>query len=428
MKHFEEFIFKSYSFDHDNKQLTLTYSLDDSIEFNEKYRFDFDFVEFDKDTLDRALQLLFLVAGVSYFKTYLPPKITVNNVNVDDELADFLAKTYQKGLGEFFFTNNLDPNTTVEFPVTSEFSNTKISSARKNDGLLIAIGGGKDSLVSTEILRSEPKVATWSLNHREQLEPLITKIGLPHMWVDREIDPKLLSLNREDGVMNGHIPISAIIAAVGVVVAILSGYRDIVVSNENSANEATMTYRGIDINHQYSKTSEFELSFQEYLTHVVGDSIRYYSFLRPLSELHIAKLFSKLAFDKYKSVFSSCNKAFVHDQNHMSWCGECPKCAFTFLILTPFIDKSGLEKIWNRNLLIDESLEITYKKLLGIEGDKPFDCVGEIKESRSAMQLAKQTYPELEKYEFQLPKDYNFMSLAKHNMPEELFAKLKNSL
>src|SRR5690606_11803653 len=114
-------------------------------------------------------------------------------------------------------------------------------------------------------------------------------------------------------------------------------------------------------------------------------------FLRPLSELRIAELFAKVGFEKYKSLFSSCNRAFVLESKSMSWCGECSKCAFTFLILSPFIDQPELEKLWGgNNLLLDPSLEATYRQLLGIEGDKPLDCVGEIKESRAAMRLAQE--------------------------------------
>jgi hypothetical protein len=246
--------------------------------------------------------------------------------------------------------------------------------------------------------------------------------------VEREWDRALLEHNKQ-GAYNGHVPFSAILACLGTVVAILSGYRDFVVSNENSSNEPTLSYQGVPINHQYSKSIEFEQDYQEHLARCFGEGLRYYSFLRPLSELRIAELFAKVGFDKYKDVFSSCNRAFTHDSHRMFWCGECPKCAFVFLALTPFVERSNLENLFHgKNLLLDPALEPMYRRLLGIEGDKPLDCVGEIKETRSAMRLAQAIYPELAKYQFDIPETYNYKTLAPHSMPGEIYKVLLEAL
>jgi len=419
MSKYQQFIFSDYRLDDQKKQLTLSYKLDDQLSFDELYRFDFPWSnDLDHSVLDRALQFLFFMAGVSYYKTYLPPQIVIQRGQLDKIGADFFSKTYRKGLGEFFYINNLDPNTPINFPTTA--SKLKPISPPDDKGLLIGVGGGKDSLVSVELLRSQPRVATWSVGHRSQLDPLISKIGLPHFWVERTWDRQLLELNGKDA-YNGHIPISAIFACVGVIVAILAGYRDVVVSNESSASEPNLVYKNVPINHQYSKSLEFERDFQNFLKNNFEDSIRYYSFLRPLTELRISELFAKVGFDKYKDVFTSCNRAFVHTSDSIFWCGECPKCAFTFLALTPFITREKLEAFWNgKNLLFDSLLEPTYRQLLGIEGDKPLECVGEVKESRAAMRLAQEIYPELKKYQFDLLTDYNFRALSPHTMPEEI--------
>ncbi len=420
MNTYKQFIFKNYVFDEASKQLSLTYSFDNTVTFTETYHFDFDFTNYDSAQLDRALQNLFFMAGVSYYKAYLPRDIRVEAGSLDQVAATFFSKTYQRGLGEFFYTNKLDPTTAVEIPGKSPGNPRE--SAGVTTGLLVGIGGGKDSLVTVELLRGQPRVATWSLGHRSQLTPLVQTIGLPHFWVAREWDASLLQHNAE-GALNGHIPISAIFACVGTVVAILAGYSNCVVSNENSANEPTLQYEGVAINHQYSKSLEFEKDYQSLLQHCFGSSLHYYSFLRPLSEVRIAELFTGIGFEKYKDVFSSCNRAFVHTSHHLFWCGECPKCAFVFLALTPFVDHQKLEALWNgKNLLLDPFLEQTYKQLLGIEGDKPLDCVGEIKESRTAMRLAQKVYPELSKYQFEIPDSYDYKQLAEHSMPEALYA------
>ena len=415
---YKEFIFESYFFDDKTKILTLNYSLDGSIKFREKYTFDFEFSEFDQEVLDRAIQDLFFIAGISYYKTYIPPKITVRTGRLDEYQARFFSNTYQKGLGEFWYINGLDPTTSVDFPV-----NSKSQKVLKNtgNGLLVGIGGGKDSLVTVELLQKQAEVKTWSLNHRSQLEPLVETIGTQHYYVDREWDAQLASI-AEKGGLNGHIPVSAIFATVGTIVAILTGNRDSITSNEQSANEATLSYKNVDINHQYSKSQQFERDYQRLLAHNFGDSLRYYSFLRPMSELLIAELFSKIGWHKYKDVFSSCNRAYIQSSDRMSWCGGCPKCAFVFLILSPFIERTELEDLWKgKNLLLNPGQEKTYKQLLGIDDDKPLECVGEVQESRQAMKLAQAIYPELKKFVCELPGDYDFRALSTHEMPEEIY-------
>jgi len=424
---YEQFIFESYEFDQISKVLNLRYAFDDALHFTETFHFDFAFADYDSVALDLAFQSLFFLAGISYFKMYVPSEIIIRTGAIDPDMAAFLSSTYEKGLGEFFYINNLNPRTAVNFPQNI----VAVRAVRTNStGILIGIGGGKDSLVSVELLRkSNLDIATWSLNHRPQLTPLIERIGLPHYWVEREIDPQIQELN-EAGALNGHIPISAIFAAVGTVVGILSGRRDHVVSNEQSANEPTLEYDGVAINHQYSKSQEFEQSYQALLHGRFDDTQRYYSSLRPLSELRIAEIFSSIGFEKYHDVFSSCNRAFTHDSDHMFWDGKCAKCAFVFLALTPFIERSTLETLFGgKNLLLDSSLQLTYRQLLGIEGNKPLDCVGEVKESRAAMELAFRQYPDLRAaYEFELPDGYNWRSLATHAIPADVYDTLQSSL
>lgn len=415
---YQQFIFKRYEFDQRTKTLSLSYSLDNILNFTETYRFDFEFARYDPAAFERAIHLLFLMVGVSYYKTYLPPSIALEKGKLTPEDAAFFAKTYQRGLGEFFYVNKLDPKGPIPFPPNTQVEKPLVMTG--SNGLLIGIGGGKDSLVTAELLRNRPKVATWSVGHRSQLTPQVKQIGLPHFWVERTWDRQLLELNRQDA-YNGHVPISAILACVGTVVAVLSGYRDVVVSNESSASEPNLTYQDVPINHQYSKSLEFERDFQALLGRHFGIGVRYYSFLRPLSELRIAELFAKIGFEKYKDVFSSCNRAFTHDQNSLFWCGECPKCAFVFLILTPFVPKEKLETLFHgKNLLETPELESTYEQLLGIKGDKPLECVGEVKESRTAMQLAQTQYLELLKYHFEVPGNYDYKALGPSSMPEDM--------
>ncbi len=426
MSKYQNFIFERYEFNSATKKLRFYYSYDGILDFCETYTFDFDFVAYSDQALDRAFFSLFIMAGISYYKCYLAPNIIIESGKLSESDYDFFKTTYQKGLGEFFYVNNLDPKTKINFP-TDFVNNPPIEF--HNNGLLLGVGGGKDSLLSYEFLRASGQdLTTWSLDHREQLQPLVEAMGSNHYFVEREWDRKLLEINQQDA-YNGHVPISAIFALVSVVTAILTGKKDLIVSNEQSANEANLEYKGVSINHQYSKSSDFERHLQSYLKANYAQSINYYSFLRPLSEVYIAELFAKRYFDKYKTLFSSCNNAYNHQSHQIYWCGKCPKCAFIFLAFTPFVERFKLEELWHRNLILDENLDELYRRILGISGDKPLECIGEIKESRAAMKLAQEIYPELLKYDFDLPADYNYKNLSDtQDMPIEMFELLKSQI
>lgn len=424
MSNYQSFIFKNWEFQPEDKKITFEYSYDNVLDFKETYTFDFDYVDYSQAAIERAIDNLFFMAGVSYYKAYLAPKIEVQKGQLDQLHADFYSKTYQKGLREFFYVNSLNPRLDIKFPVNSQ--NLPVVPT-KGSGILVGLGGGKDSLVSVELLRGRYDISTWSVGHRKQLQPLSDRIGVPHYWVERVWDSKLIEINKA-GAYNGHVPISAILACAGTVATILSGKRDVVVSNEKSADEPTLEYEGLQINHQYSKSSEFEKDYQEILVNDFGNSQRYYSLLRSFSELKIAEMFAKIGFEKYKDVFSSCNRAFTKASDSMFWCGTCPKCAFVFLIFTPFIERGELEQLFGKNLLLDPSMDAMYKRLLGIEGDKPLECVGEIKESRSAMVEAQKIYPELSKYSFDIPSDYDYTVLGPNMIPEDIIFELPELL
>ena len=421
-----QFTFTNYKFDEQQNKLELHYKVDDQL-FTETYVFNCHPIAYDPLVLDRALQNLFFIAGVSYFKTKLPEQIVFEAGQLDSTSAAFFSETWQKGLGEFFYVNKLDPNTPITFPSAS--AAREQLAAAPSVGKLVALGGGKDSLVSVELLCDGGDVTTWSLGHATQLKPLVDTIGLPHVGVERTLDPKLLELNKQTGIYNGHVPISAIFACVGTVLAVLIGKRDIVMSNESSADEPTLEYNGVEINHQYSKSSAFEQAYQKQLERDFGSSLRYYSFLRPLSELAIAEVFAQVGLGKYGDVFSSCNRAFTLGSTQISWCGQCPKCAFTFLALTPFVGRQRLEDLFGgKNLLEDPALVPTYLQLLGIEVEKPLECVGEIRESRAAMHLASEHIPSLNKYAFELPANYNFRELSPSYMPPDARQLLETKL
>ncbi len=209
--------------------------------------------------------------------------------------------------------------------------------------------------------------------------------------VKRQLAPELFALNTK-GALNGHVPITAFMHCLTLVLAELYGFDAVVFSDERSANIGSVEYMGLHINHQWSKSLEFERLFQAYAKHSVGSFVEMFSLLRPWSELRITKEFCSLK--PYVGVATSCNKNWKIseklDHNTSRWCGNCPKCAFVFAMMSAYTDRKTLTKIFGKDLYADDKLIPLFKELLGMENIKPFECVGTPEETAAAMYLALQ--------------------------------------
>jgi hypothetical protein len=371
------------------------------------------------DAVQRALRLLHLIAGVSYYKAAVPPEILIESYAIDADTAALLTSIYENGLGEFAYRNGLSLRGRVRFPhipgsdldsaqglplspapprplLAQGRSGPDEPLAREPDPsphgekgseahALVAIGGGKDSLVSIEALRAMgvPQTLFW-IGASPLIATCAARTGLPGLNVGRRLAPELFAFNRE-GALNGHIPVTAINSAIGVLVALLHGFEQVVFSNERSASYGSQIPGSGEVNHQWSKGWEFERDFGAYVTRHIASNLHYYSLLRPLSELAVARQFARI--ERYDAVFSSCNRNFhIQGERPASrWCGQCPKCHFVFLALAPFMPKPRLTAIFGRNLLDEPDQAAGFDALIEYRDHKPFECVGEAAESRSAL-------------------------------------------
>lgn len=429
MKKYKQFIFEDYNFNPQTNEANFEYSLDGLVHFSEKITWNVESSKYDEEILDRALFALWIMAGISYYKTHLPNKIMIKKGALNHTQADFFNKTYLLGLAQFFYTNRLDWKGIINFEANSE--NTQEVKNLDGEGYISAIGGGKDSIVAAEILKKvgiKPK--TWAVNQAERFTKLVDAMELEIDSVTRKLDPILMQLNA-NGAYNGHIPITAINGFIGVVMAILLGKKSIVWAIESSTDENNTLWRDLPVNHQYSKTYQFEKEISKYIRTNIAKDIEYFSILRPFTELRIAEIFCKNYFEKYKALFSSCNANFsFNNQDELKWCGKCPKCAFVFIIFSPFLQKANLLELFGgKDIFADEEMKPVIEELLGISGHKPLECVGEIAETRLAVQMAKQTgqYPELEQFVFPMV-DYDYRKWAGSSIPQDLLSKLKQQI
>lgn len=336
-----------------------------------------------------ALKWLHRVAGVSYYKAGVPPRVDIDDGAPDAATAELLDTLYLHGLAEFAYRNKLDLADRLHFPRRQTLMVEAESPAPMLDlpqRTLIPIGGGKDSLVVIEAIKRSGGTGTvaW-VGHSPLIAACAERTGLPTLNIGRELSPILFDYNRM-GAWNGHIPVTAVNSAILVLAALLYGHDTIAFANERSASAATLEYAGREVNHQWSKGLAFERDFANWLhTHVAAD-LDYCSLLRPFSELAVTAAFARLGND-YGEVFSSCNRNFriLGPKPADRWCGQCPKCHFVFLALAPFMPKPKLLAIFGRNLLDDEDQAAGFDALMEYHDHKPFECVGEGSEARAAM-------------------------------------------
>ncbi|HEY1142346.1 MAG TPA: UDP-N-acetyl-alpha-D-muramoyl-L-alanyl-L-glutamate epimerase [Lysobacter sp.] len=333
---------------------------------------------------ERALRLLHLIAGVSYYKAAVPSEIRIDSYAIDADTAALLELIYVNGLGEFAYRNGLNLHGKINFPVSQQ-ANTRAPKLGLREHALVAIGGGKDSLVSIEALRTlgVEQTVTW-IGGSQLIRACAERTGLPTLNLGRALAPQLFDYNRE-GAWNGHIPVTVLNSAIMVFAAVLLGVDQVVFSNERSASYGSVIEGTGEVNHQWSKGWACEQAFGEYVQREVAADLHYYSLLRPLSELAVARQFAKT--DRYDAHFSSCNRNFhiLGERPASRWCGVCPKCHFVFLALAPFMPKPRLMGIFGRNLLDDPAQIPGFDALLEYQNHKPFECVGEGRESRAAM-------------------------------------------
>ncbi len=331
-----------------------------------------------------------LVEAISYYKATVSKNFIINCGYLDIEQQKWFQKLYYLGLGEFRYRNAIkcDIDDFITFKINAPKQIYK-KIAFNPSGNLICIGGGKDSAVSLELLKNEPNNACFGINPKEESLNCATLAGITEIYtINRIIDKNIIELNNQ-GFFNGHTPFSALVSFTSYLMAYLTNRKYIVLSNEGSSNEGNI--KGEKINHQYSKTYEYECDFNNYTDKYFDLHIIYFSFLRPLSEFQIAKLFCQ--FKKYHPVFRSCGLGSKN--KNWNWCCKCPKCLFTFIILSPFIDIEILTQIFNENMLDKKDMLATFEELIGVREIKPFDCVGTFDEVNYALKLALKKYEKL---------------------------------
>lgn len=388
---YKEFYYNSYSINEDDEAIYLEYEFEipGLTKFTPKLSIlkkEMKFKSLENNHVRNMVFNIGLIELISYWKSTCSPKIIIKCGYLNEEQINWWKKLYFYGLGELIYTNNIKTNINDLLDIKCLESNKEIISDENIEdnfeGYIVPIGGGKDSVVTLETLKIDrDKDYCLIINPKPVTLKCAEIAGLGYnniIEIKRSIDQNLIELNKK-GFINGHTPFSAMLAFVSYFVAYLLSKKYIALSNENSANESNVV--GEKINHQYSKSFEFECDFEEYAEKYLKMPIKYFSFLRPLNELQIAKIFSK--HEKYHKVFKSCNVG--SKEKEWKWCLNCAKCLFAYIILSPYLYKNKLVSIFGADMFENKDLLEKFIELTGNGENKPFDCVGTYEEVNFAI-------------------------------------------
>lgn len=380
------FTIQKPTFDANTRIATFGYTLGE-LSFTEKLTFlvDAESTSPISNVFTRVLNQTALVLGTSYYKLKAPFDIDIPNFDLTKTEQAFALDLYENGLAEFYTRNDLKRFGQLRINVQTANARHENETPTLKHRVLLPIGGGKDSLVSVQLLdKAGLNYSPFAVNPKGPILSSVNVIDKTPYYVKRELDPEMIRLGKQPGFYNGHVPSTAINSMIAALTCLLFNFDTIALSNERSASEGNVEFDGRIANHQYSKSIAFEKKIAEILTTTTHGALSYFSLLRPYSEAKIASIFAQET--KFDLAFSSCNQNFrLSGHDGPLWCGVCPKCHFTFLMLAPFANQERLNSIFGKNLLEHPDNETPYRELTGLVGHKPWECVGEILEAAACM-------------------------------------------
>lgn len=390
------FKFLDYTFDPQTFIAKFSYQGADDITFTEQITFarPNPIANYNPALLDHALFLAFMLIGTSYYKAHPTTSVELSQP-IDEFQAQFFNAVYQEGLSQFAFENQLTRSDLAHFVAAPDYQ-APTPLPYTSQGVLALQSGGKDSLLTATLLNEQNiNFTPWFVGYGNHNHPsIIDEVSDQSLQiVERQIDHA--GLQKTAG-KNGHVPITYIVMSLALVQAILNGNNTVITSVAREGDEPHGMIDDLPVNHQWSKSWSAEQLFAKYVATYISPDLHIGSPLRKYSELKVAELFAKKCWQKYGDKFSSCNRANYKQGSNsqkLTWCGDCAKCANSYLLFCPFLPAETLTATFaGQDLFTSPRLTETFKGLLGVDGVmKPFECIGTIDELRYAYHHRNQT-------------------------------------
>ena len=229
-------------------------------------------------TAQRMIRALAIVEAFSYWKALCSPVIEVALPAPDAAELDWWQAFWPGAMGEFFYRNQIDYTAPGFLVIQGPAGGTAAGGAGGPGGPgtagdahagppLVLFSGGKDSLALARIVSANAGAAPvdfFLYNPGERLRGLAGSLASGGRLVEvrRTILPELLGLNAADH-PNGHTPFSAYLAFAAMLTGYLRGSGPVMAGNSRSDDEPNVrSYLGRPVNHQWTKSYEFETAPQ----------------------------------------------------------------------------------------------------------------------------------------------------------------------
>lgn len=376
-----------------------------------------------KAVLEPTLQALLLMIGINYWCVFPTSTIRIEKFSLTREQARFWDSLYLHGLAEFFYNMQIDFRGLIAFPYDASLAAPIAARFERPARALLLNGAGKDSTLSAELLKeSGTPFDFFAFAPTPAHKRIGALVGAKTIRVNRRRDPLLGVFMSCFNVSNAYPSVSTF-TFIATLLAELLGYNSIIFSNERSADFGNLTYLGLPVNHQWCKSSEAERLINEYIQRYITPDISSSSLLRGYSELEIVRRF--VGYPQYLRHVTSCNAYFWLSRPEQLlvrtsyWCKRCPKCVFLFACFSAFLPKKEVIDIFGADLYTKRRLLPLFRRILGTEGFKPLDCVGEPEEMILAMHYAsnRKEYtgePAMQLFEKHFTPDFNFDQIARN--------------
>ncbi|MEL4894423.1 hypothetical protein [Crocosphaera sp. Alani8] len=311
---------------------------------------------------------------------------------IEKAVLDLFVDIYQGVFGQHWYENNVTDYQQPEIIGSEKLGVSQLGKILgNNDTILAGCGGGKDSIVAMKLLE-ESKLSFASMQYSHSV---YGKADLQHNLISQVLDyaspieqHKIsiyddfvdfpffdLYFPQNSGIIAPETPVSIFES---LILMLDKGYHYLCLAHEKSANTGNLFWEEIhrEVNHQWGKSLAAETLLNNFIRDHLLSNFKYFSILQPIYDYRIFNHLS--SYPEVLSKIHSCNI-------QKPWCKKCPKCAYVWLGLMAFFEPKLVDQVFQKNLFNDDDLIPTFEEMLGLSVHTPFECIGEIDESRLMM-------------------------------------------
>ncbi|NET01782.1 MAG: hypothetical protein F6K62_00480 [Sphaerospermopsis sp. SIO1G2] len=365
---------------------------------------------------------------------------------LEPPVIDLFVQIYQGVFGQHWYENNITDYQQPEIIYSQELGVSQpLAILDENETILAGCGGGKDSIVAMKMLEA----ANIDFASMQYSHSVYGKADFQHELISQVVEdlqpnnkhqisifddftdfPFLqLYFSQNSGITAPETPVSIFES---LILMLDKGYKYLCLAHEKSANTGNLFWDeiGKEVNHQWGKGLEAEEILDQFIQNHLITNFKYFSILQPIYDYRIFQNFSQ--YPEFITKTHSCNIK-------KPWCKKCPKCAYVWLGMMAFSQQNLVNEVFENNLFDDEDLLPTFRQMVGLGEHTPFECIGEIEESRllmkrclergltgKALDMFTEEILSKSKINWQKIEDkYNYVYATEHAIPDWIFERIK---